>query len=241
MLRLVLVLALSASTLFATACNGAPAPTHADGDDDETTGGEDEDELVLGDWDLPARPHGLEWDEPPLDEGAMIAHESLAIARPLLPTETTAAEMHVWVDGALHDWLLERARAIRAARTALEPAEDGDDAQHIVAAAILGVMYADLAWEIAEIVLPTEVRDDELGALAMRNALLGMSAPLFDQALSAFGACAQSAVGSADPTVERWARFCDDESERVVDAPRPIDAGHEPAFDDDVRDDDEEE
>ena len=134
---------------------------------------------------------------------------------------------------ALHEWLLGRAHALRDARAALASAEDGEDAEHIVAAAILGILYADLGWQIAEIVLPRSVREDELGALAMRNALLQMSSPLFDQALSAFGACASSAVGSADPTVERWARFCDEESERLVDAPRPIatGAGDDPAED----------
>lgn len=190
----------------------------------DTSGGErdDDDELTLGDWELPERPHDVHFDEGVLSEGAALAEATMDDARPVLDAGSTAAEVHDWVEGPLREWLLRRAHGIRDARAALAPAEDGEDAEHIVAAAIVGVLYADLAWAIAQIVIPRAVRDDELGALAMRNALLEMSSPLFDQALSAFGACASSAVGSADPTVERWARFCDDESERLVDAPRPI-------------------
>lgn len=199
---------------------GGAAPATAGGEGDENA-----DELELSGWELPDRPHDVHFDEGPLAEGAALARETIRDARPELDADVTAAGMHEYVDGALHEWLLRRARAVRDARVALGSAEeDGEDAEHIVAAAIVGILYADLGWAIAEIAIPRSVRDDELGSLAMRNALLEMSAPLFDQALSAFGACASSAVGSADPTVERWARFCDEESERLVDAPRPITA-----------------
>lgn len=224
-------------------CTGSASPSAARSSGGESDG-DDDDELTLGDWELPARPHDIHFDEGVLADGASLAEETMGDARPPLDGDATAAEMHEWVEGPLRQWLLRRAHGIRDARAALAPAEDGEDAEHIVAAAIVGVLYADLAWQIAEIAIPRAVRGDELGALAMRNALLEMSSPLFDQALSAFGACASSAVGSADPTVERWARFCDDESERLVEAPRPIaesdrDDG-EPDGDDAESDDDDE-
>lgn len=217
--RSVLVAALTA---LALGCGGGAAASAPRGSGAHHEDGDGAAQLVLTGWDLPRRPHEVRWDEPPLADGVALAERALEDTRPALDEAATPAEMRAWVDGPLREWLLRRAHAIRDARVAFAPAEDGEDAEHIVAAAIVGILYADLAWKIAEIALPRLVRADALGALAMRNALLEMSAPLFEQALSAFGACAASAVGSADPTVERWARFCDGESERLLDAPAPI-------------------
>ena len=97
----------------------AAAAATAGGDDDENP-----DSLELAGWELPARPHDVHFDEGPLAEGATLARDTIRDARPALDAGATPTEMHAYVDGALHEWLMRRARAVRDARVALGSAEE---------------------------------------------------------------------------------------------------------------------
>lgn len=211
--------------LLAACGGGAPPPGSATSGAERT---EEDDGLELAGITLPALPHGVSASRPPLETGIRLAQESGEIERPPLAASATRAEVQAYVAGPLHDWMLERGRGLRDVRAALAEAEDGEEGELVVAAAVVGVLYLRFALDLAEMPLPEAVQADAAWRLGMRNALLSAASPLFDGALSAFGACAASSVGSADPSLEAWERFCDEASIEAQDAPRPIDDGSTP-------------
>jgi hypothetical protein len=218
-----LLCSLFSLVLALSACEDQPGPAP-----NPTSGGErteEDDALEIAGIELPPLPHGVSASRAPLEEGVRLARVSGDLARPALAETATLAEVQAYVAGPLRDWMLLRGRALREVRGALAEAEDGEDGELVVAAGVVGVLYLRFALDLAELPLPTSVREDAAARLGIRNALLSAASPLFDGALSAFGACAASSVGSADPSLEPWERFCDDASIQAQDAPRPIDDG----------------
>lgn len=199
-----------------------PAPDSA-GDEAEAS----DDELYIAGIELPPLPHGVRTDRAPLEHGVALAVRSGETARPELPEDASLADVQRWVEGPLHDWMLERGRGLREARALLAEAEeeDAEDGERAVAAAVIGVLYLTFAVELSDMPMPASVRADAAARLGIRNALLRAASPLYDGALSAFGACIHAAVSSTDPSLEPWERFCDDNGVEAQEAPRPIDDG----------------
>lgn len=155
-----------------------------------------------------------------------LARASGQVPRPALAQDAALADVRAYVEGPLREWMLLRGRALRQVRGAFDEIDHGDDVQDgevVVAAAVIGVLYLRLALEIAELPLPEPVRANAADRLQIRNALLAAARPLFTGAQGAFAACVESAVRSADPSLEPWERFCDGAAADAEDAPRPID------------------
>jgi hypothetical protein len=120
-------------------------------------------------------------------------------------------------------WMIVRARAIGAARAALGQMEHGEPDEYVLASALVGTLFAMLAREVQETPLPTVIRESPSQRVLVREALLEAAAPLYRRALDALGACASTAAGAADPTLDPWATYCDEATERAEEAPHPVD------------------
>ena len=188
---------------------------------------EDDEEQVeltfeLGPERLPELPDDLDPESPSLRDGLARAREALVPARPEPQAGWDDPAFQRFVGEEYATWLRGRAETLRAARAALGPAEQGELGEHVVASAVIGVLFARLAEAIATMPLPTAIEARDGDRLRFRDAFLRTAAPLFDRAADAFGSCASATIGSRDRSLSGWQRFCDDALRRAQDAPRPM-------------------
>jgi hypothetical protein len=215
---------LSLSLCVALGCGGSP-PLSTRRLEGEPGGDEDAGEpLVLGTVTLPPLPASVHGDDEVVHDALGLAREAAVPPRPPLSDDATSAEVTAYIDSEFHDWMLSRARAIGAARTALRTMEHGDTDEYVLASAIVGALFAMLAEEVATTPLPRAIREDAHERVLVREALLETAAPLYQRAIDAFGGCASSAVSSADPTLDPWATYCDAAIRDAEEAPQPVDA-----------------
>ncbi len=178
--------------------------------------------LVLGTVTLPPLPASVHGDDEVVHDALGLAREAAVPPHPALSDEATRDQVSAYVSAEFHDWMLSRARAIAAARTALAEMEHGDTDEYVLASAIVGALFAMLAEEVANLPLPRAIRDDARERVLVRDALRETAAPLYRRAIDAFGGCASSAVSSADPTLDPWATYCDGAIREAEQAEAPV-------------------
>jgi hypothetical protein len=190
-----------------------------DGDDDEE---ESDRPFAIGPDHVPEMPDGVDPEGERLGTGLARAADTLALTLPP-PSETLdVPSFQRWVENDYAAWLRARGEALRSARTELAAAEDGEVGEYVVASAVIGLLFARFAQAIGTITLPRSIAEDDGERLRFRDAFLRTSAPLWDRAADAFGACASATVRSGDASLGEWQRFCDELAELAQEAPRPI-------------------
>jgi hypothetical protein len=107
---------------------------------------------------------------------------------------------------------------------AIAAMEHGEPDEYVLGSALLGTLFSMLAREVQSTPLPRVIRENRTQRVLVREALLEAAAPLFRRALDGLGACASTAAGAADPTLDPWARYCDEAIESAEQAPRPVDS-----------------
>lgn len=182
----------------------------------------------LGTMTLPPLPATVHETDEVVAQAIRLACDATLPERPVLSDEATDEETARFMREDFQAWMVTRARAIGAARLALREMERGEPDEYVLASALVGTLFAMLAREVQETPLPRVIRESGTQRVLVREALLEAAAPLYRRALDALGACASTASGAADPTLDPWARYCDDASERAEQAPRPVDTHDEP-------------
>ena len=191
---------------------------------------EDDEEAVafeLGAITLPPLPATVHETDEVVANAIRLSRDATLPERPVLSDEATDEETARFMREDFQAWMVTRARAIGAARVALREMERGEPDEYVLASALVGTLFAMLAREVQETPLPRVIRDSGSQRVLVREALLEAAAPLYRRALDALGACSSTASGAADPTLDPWARYCDDASERAEEAPRPVDTHEE--------------
>ena len=211
-----------ASIAFAGCGGPSQAPLHPL-TGEPTDHDEDAEPLVLGSTTLPPLPVSVHTSDEVVSEALRLAREATIPERPALDDAATNEETARYMREDFQAWVVARGRAIRSARTALSAMEHGEPDEHVLASALVGTLFAMLAREMQETPLPRVVRDDRSQRVLVREALLEAAAPLYRRALAGFGVCSSTAAGAADPSLEPWASYCDDASERAEQAPHPVD------------------
>jgi len=207
---------------MAFGCGAPQAPVHALAGE-PTEHDVDAEPLIIGTVTLPPIPASVHESDEVVGNALRLTRAAVAAERPSLDEAASNDETARYMREDFHAWLLDRARAIATAHQALAAMEHGEPDEYVLASALVGMLFATLAREVVETPLPRVVRDDRTQRVLVREALLEAAAPLYRRALEAFGACASTASGAADPTLEPWATYCDDASERAIEAPRPVD------------------
>lgn len=143
----------------------------------------------------------------------LLAEESLELAPPPRPSAGDAASVQEWGDTVLREWLTRKQHTIDAARRELDVAAEEQHRQRIMAGAIVGLMYEDMARVLREIPLPTELESEPEIAQAYRDVIEFNAEPYLEHARRAYVACAANAAHRSQ--FRHWSRFCAERGDRL--------------------------
>ena len=152
--------------------------------------------------------------------------EALQLQAPAPPVHPTGSELRAWSDGPLQRWLAEKSRRVDAARRELDEVAEQGRRQRIVAGALVGLLYEDVARAIVRIPPPRELDDEPDIAEAYREVVLFQARPYLTEARRAYRACALNAVPLQ--SMHHWGRFCARRGEALprAEPERSVPSGH---------------
>jgi hypothetical protein len=146
----------------------------------------------------------------------LLSAESLELPAPMAPGDRSAAELSAWSDRELKDWLTEKQRRAEAARAELDRAALQNHRQRILAGALVGLVYEDIARTLLVIPSPAELDSEPEVAAMFREVMAKQAAPFLMHAELAYTACAGNAAGLQ--AMAHWSDFCDARGERLPDS-----------------------
>ena len=135
-----------------------------------------------------------------------LAAEALQLKAPPAPVRPSGAELRAWSDGPLKQWLAEKSRRVEAARKELDELAEHGRRLRIVAGAVVGLLYEDVARALVRIPAPRELDEEPEIAEAYREVILFQARPYLTHARRAYRACALNAVPM--DSMRHWGRFC---------------------------------
>ncbi|MFT3926252.1 MAG: hypothetical protein QM778_27145 [Myxococcales bacterium] len=148
----------------------------------------------------------------------MLSEESLNLPAPPLPSGRTAQDIQHWSEETLAPWLQSKQARAEAARAELDVAALQNQRQRIVAGALVGLVYEDVAQGLLRVPAPREL-DSEPEVLAMYHDLLQQqAAPYLMHARLGYDACAANA--HALRSLEHWSAFCGERSSHLPSGER---------------------
>jgi hypothetical protein len=143
----------------------------------------------------------------------MLSEESLNLPAPPLPSGRTAEDIQRWSEDTLAPWLGRKQERAEAARAELDLAALQSQRQRVLAGALVGLVYEDVAQGLMRVPAPREL-DSEPEILAMYQDLLRQqAAPYLTHAKLGYDACAANALAVA--SLGHWSTFCSARSEQL--------------------------
>lgn len=136
----------------------------------------------------------------------MLSAESLNLEPPVQPRDTSTATIADWSDHELKAWIQAKHQSAEAARQELDRAAVQSHRQRIMAGAMVGLVYEDVARTLLTLPVPAElVAEPEIAAMYV-DILRTQAGPYVLQARQAYTACA----GNAEqlPALQHWSEFC---------------------------------
>jgi hypothetical protein len=136
----------------------------------------------------------------------MLSAESLSLIAPSRPIDNSTTVMSAWSDHELKNWVRQKNARAEAARKELDRAAVQNHRQRIMAGAMVGLVYEDLARALLAIPVPAELASEPEIAAMYLDLMKRQAAPYLMQSSQAYNACA----GNADqlPTLGHWGHFC---------------------------------
>ncbi len=122
------------------------------------------------------------------------------------PADGTADQIRDWGNRDLEPWLAKKSHMVEAAREELNIAAEENHRQRILAGALVGLMYEDIARVLLGIPVPSDLRDDPEIASDYRDVRRFEASSYLGHAKRAYHACALNAVQPA--TMHAWSEFC---------------------------------
>lgn len=162
---------------------------------------------------------------PLLGEACALASSAFALASPTPPAETASfSEVQAYMSGPLAAWSEEKRGHIERARELLDNrATQGGEAR-VAAAAMLALLYEDLArGQLAVPVPQAFVESDPEAAGVFRYVVESAAQSSLDLARRAYQACTSHA--QAVDALHGWARFCSERRARLPLTQRDMHAG----------------
>lgn len=203
--------------LFATACGTAPPVSYGDPHAAPAL------EALP---DFPARPLTSH-----MRESLAESRRLLAWRPPRLPEDFSHASLEAWTERELDPWLAEKTRAVERAELDLDRAATETYPQRVIAAALIGLLYEDLARVIENLPPPDELLDEPALLLVYRDVCEAKALPLRLNARRGYRRCAF--VAQAGDEYAGFMRFCTERDEILE--PRYDGMGTELRVDTDVR------
>lgn len=136
----------------------------------------------------------------------MLSAESLELPAPAVPDDRSASNLTHWSDHELKSWVGTKLKRAEAARAELDRAAIENHRQRILAGALMGLVYEDVARTLLVLPIPRELESEpEIGAI-FKELMEKQAAPYLFHARLAYAACAGNAAGMS--TLNHWSDFC---------------------------------
>ncbi|MET0287459.1 MAG: hypothetical protein ABW352_23435 [Polyangiales bacterium] len=136
----------------------------------------------------------------------LLSAECLNLAPPHRPNATTNEAIEQWSDAELKRWMQHKHASAEAARRELDKAAVQSPRQRIMAGAMVGLVYEDVARNLLALPTPTElISEPEIAAMYV-DLLRSQATPYLVQARAAYTACAGNAEQVAE--LHHWSSFC---------------------------------
>lgn len=148
---------------------------------------------------------------PEMRMARLLCAESLALLSPPVPSDTSATQLTDWSEHQLKSWLGEKLRRAEAARQELDKAALQSHRQRILAGALLGLVFEDVARELLSLPAPRELEREPEVAVIFREVMMSQATPYLMHAGLAYRACAGNATGLR--TMDHWSGFCSERAE----------------------------
>jgi hypothetical protein len=136
----------------------------------------------------------------------LLATESFELDAPTPPESPSVAELQRWTDGELEAWLRQKNEMVEAARKELDDAAEESHSQRILAGALVGLMYEDVARVLLRVPVPDELERDPEIAQVYREIVEFQAKPYLQHARRAYRACSLNAV--RPESMRAWSDFC---------------------------------
>jgi hypothetical protein len=159
---------------------------------------------------LPPLPVPLDSTSPDFRAGRELALRLLHADGPGPPPGGDEQAYARWTAGPFTDWMQKRAAATRAAVQRLGEVADGPPAEHVVGAALVGLVYERLVVQLLTVPPPPHLSGDPLLLRHYRKGLDDASAEWREAATRALFHCAKHAAMQTDAAYGLWLRLCHD-------------------------------
>lgn len=136
----------------------------------------------------------------------LLSAECLNLEPPQRPTEVSNAAFEQWSDAQLKIWMEHKHRSAEAARKELDKAAAQNQRQRIMAGAMVGLVYEDVARNLLSLPTPAELASEPEIAAMYVDLLRTQATPYLVQARAAYAACAGNAE-QVEP-LHHWSNFC---------------------------------
>jgi len=151
---------------------------------------------------------------PAMRRALLLAEESLDWPPPAEPATRSSADLETWGEETLTPWIEEKTARAAAARDELNRAATESMRERIMAGAVLGVVYEDVARVLVGLPMPSELETEPEIKATYRDVMVSNAAPYLGNASSAYKACAGNA--KQVPELRYWARFCTHRRETLL-------------------------
>ncbi len=143
----------------------------------------------------------------------LLTAESLSVPDPARPAATSAEAIQLWSDQVLKGWLEEKHKRAEAARLELDRAAVQNHRQRIMAGAMVGLVYEDVARVLMSVPVPEDLKQEPEIAQMFSDVVAHQAFPYLTQSRRAYEACAQNAI---DPkTMNHWTGFCQGRADQL--------------------------
>jgi hypothetical protein len=157
----------------------------------------------------------------------LLSAESLSYPDPARPLATSAEAIHAWSNEVLGPWIEVKHKRAAAARAELDRAAVQNHRQRILAGALVGLVYEDVARVLMSVPVPDDLKSEPEIAEMFRDVIASHALPYLTQAERAYVACAKNAV--EPKSMNHWTDFCQgraDQLPRLDEAAKaPLGAG----------------
>lgn len=150
---------------------------------------------------------------PEMRMASLLSSESLLLAPPSGPRDDSTAAISDWSDSELKTWLQEKHVRAEAARKELDRAAQQNHRQRVMAGAMVGLVYEDLARTLLALPIPRELASEPEIAAMYVDLLKRQASPYLLHAHQAYVACAGNAEQVSG--LHHWSQFCEQREERL--------------------------
>lgn len=155
--------------------------------------------------------------------GWLLADESLGLPQPAMPPSREMHALKQWTSDVLKPWLERKSRTVEAARKELDEAAETSLRERIMAGALVGILYEDVALTLRRVPMPQGLENEPEIAAMYQDVIDFQASPFVEHARRAYYACAQNAINRGP--MHHWSAFCSGRVDRLPASRMPEEEG----------------